>query len=125
MLGTRTLLSGILAFAAMLSPAVLLGLERGNCDLVVFTLLVLGMHALPRSPSVIRAPLMSILIASLAVLKFFPAAAALALARGKRGWAIAVAVACFSVFAFIVAVDGHLHQIFMNTPQSFNLSFGS
>ena len=125
LLGTRTLLSGILAFAAMLSPSILLGLERGNGDLVVFTLLVLGMHALLRSPAVVRLPLVSILIASLTVLKFFPVAATLALARGWRGWATAAAVAVFSVSVFIVAVDGHLHQIFMNTPQSFYLSFGS
>jgi hypothetical protein len=125
LLGTRTLLSGILAFAAMLSPSILLGLERGNGDLVVFTLLALGMHALLRSPAAVRLPLVSILIASLTVLKFFPVAATLALARGWRGWATATAVAVFSVSVFIVAVDGHLHQIFMNTPQSFYLSFGS
>ena len=125
MLGTRTLLSGILAFAAMLSPAILLGMERGNGDLVVFTLLVLGMHLALRSPPVIRLLLISILIASLTILKFFPVAATLALARGWRGWTIAAAVAFFSVSVFIVATDSHLHQIFMNTPQSFNLSFGS
>lgn len=125
MLGTRTLLSGILAFAAMLSPSVLLGMERGNGDLVVFTILVLGMNAILRSPPVMRLPLLSVLIASLTVLKFFPVAAALALARGRRGWVTAAAVVFFSFFVFIIAADGRLHQIFMNTPQSFYLSFGS
>lgn len=125
MLGTRTPFSEIIAFFAMLSPAVLLGMERGNTDLVIFVLLVLGMRACAQLPGPMRLPLTSFLIASLSVLKLYPLAASLALARGRRGWIIAVALAVFSAAAFLAAAYSHLPQIFSNTPQGFNLSFGS
>lgn len=124
-LGTRTLFSAIMAFFAMLSPAILLGMERGNSDFVIFVLLVLGIYASARSPAAMRLPLTGVLIVSLSVLKLYPVAAALALARGRRGWMIAVSLAVFSAAAFLAAAYAHLPQIFGNTPQGFNLSFGS
>lgn len=125
MLATRTWLTAILAFLAMLSPAVLLGMERGNVDLALFTLLVFGVYLGSRLRPLVQVPLMGVLIASLTVLKAFPVAAVLALARTRRGWAIAVVLAIASVAAFVLAADTRLPQILANTPQTFNLSFGS
>ena len=84
--GPLTLGEGAVYGAALLAPATTLGIERGNVDLVVFALIVLGLVLLRRSP---WAGVLPIVLAG--VLKLFPAFALAPFVRLRRRWPAALA----------------------------------
>jgi hypothetical protein len=108
---------------AVCSPAVMLGVERGNVDLALFALVVLGVLLL-RAGAVARvAGHASILLA--AILKLFPIFAAVAFARQPQRRAVvggAGVVALFGLYA--VATIEDIQLIAQVVPQGNNLSFG-
>lgn len=67
----------------LLSPAWLLAIYRANSDLVIFVLLVVTVRALQHSSRLGRA-LGALLVGTMAVLKYFPAAAIIGLLRAPR-----------------------------------------
>lgn len=73
---------GVLYAALLLAPATLLGVERGNVDLLMFALVALGAGVVRRSPWAGAAP-----IVLAAVLKLFPAFALAVLVRRRKRWA--------------------------------------
>ncbi|HEY5057989.1 MAG TPA: hypothetical protein VII51_03130 [Gaiellaceae bacterium] len=95
--GPLTLGEGAVYSAALLAPATLLGVERGNVDLIEFVLLVLGLLLLRRSAWAAAVP-----IVLAAVLKLFPAVALAPFVRLRRRWP--PLVASFVVLAAYVAV---------------------
>ena len=79
--------------------SVLLGLERGNCDLVIFfvwVFTILGTASLnPRARTAIRIPT----VLALTILKLFPVAMVAIFARSKHGWVRAALVAARRKFS--------------------------
>jgi Glycosyltransferase family 87 len=110
---------GLVFGFALCSPAVMLGVERGNADLLVFAVLVVGLVALRRS---IRGPLF---IFFAAVLKLFPIFAATALLRLPRSQArYAVPAVGIAFGAYVVATLGTVRQILHVVPQTPAYSYG-
>ena len=71
---------------ALIAPATMLGVERGNVDLLMFALVVLGLLLVRRSPWAGAAP-----IVLAGILKLFPVFAGLVLVRVRRRWPAALA----------------------------------
>jgi hypothetical protein len=116
-------LAGVIGGACVISPAVMLGIERGNTDLIVFSLLV--------STSVLASRyrrfgdiVLAIGILITAGLKLYPIAAIVALLRpNKRALAVASsAIAFFACWVYYWRAD--LSLISVNTPNSDWYSFG-
>jgi len=86
---------GLLYAGVLLAPATLLGVERGNVDLLMFALVALGVGLVRRSPWAGAAP---ILVAG--ALKLFPAFALAVLVRRRARWAaLAVSAVLLAVYA--------------------------
>src|SRR5215472_7506590 len=92
---------GVLYAALLLSPATLLGVERGNVDLFMFALIALGVGVVRRSSWAGAAP-----IVFAAVLKLFPAFGLAVLVRRRKRWAALVAsVVVLGVYAVATLDD--------------------
>lgn len=112
--------TGVLLLLFVISPAVLLGVERGNNDLVVFFLLALALALGRRRP---LAGFVPILLA--AVLKIYPVfALSYGLReRSSRGLrALGASVALFAIYCFVTADD--LRAIRLVTEHAYVLSYG-
>jgi hypothetical protein len=116
-------LEGLVYAAALVSPAVMLGIERGNVDLVVFTLLVLALLLFRRSPAG-RAVGHGLLLLA-AMLKLFPAFAWGPIVRQRRSFAIVGAAGVTLVFVIYVGVTlDDIREIRRVSPQSDTFSYG-
>lgn len=116
-------LEGGIVGVALCSPAVMLGVERGNVDLLVFAVVVTAICALRRSGRLGRAAPLLLLFA--ATLKLFPIFASVVLVRlrGRRGLhALALVVAAFGIYT--LATLGTIHEIYRVTPQLPYYSYG-
>ena len=99
--GRMTAREGVLYAALLLSPATLLGVERGNVDLLMFALIALGVGVVRRSSWAGAAP-----IVLAAALKLFPAFALAVLVRKRERWAaLAVSVVVLGVYAVATLDD--------------------
>lgn len=122
-LGRLDLRRALIYAVFLLSSAVMLGLERGNCDLIILLVLILALM-LSRSQSALA---LAILVTSL--LKLFPIAALMALWRrgsSRLGrtllWAVGVVIA-FLVY-FWMARD-NIRIAVQKTPSPFSsMSYG-
>ncbi len=117
--------SGALIMLALLSPPILFGIERGNVDLLVFALLVLGIAATNAAPPRARTALRASLIIALTVLKIYPVVAASIFLRNGRGWFLSIMVSTTAAGAFVWAAYGRIGAILVNTPVNYWLSFGA
>jgi hypothetical protein len=109
---------------ALCSPAVMLGVERGNVDLLVFALLVPALLVLRRSE---RSMLVGqALLLFTAILKLFPIFAAAVLLRGRRRRpaliGFSVVVGCFLIYAFLTRAN--LRAVERALPQVDAFSYG-
>src|SRR5215207_1458130 len=92
---------GLVYAAALLSPAVLLGVQRGNVDLLMFALVVAGVLLVRRS---VWAGAGAIVLA--AVLKLFPLLALPIFVRRRTRWAAgAAALAVFALYVVVTLDD--------------------
>jgi hypothetical protein len=108
--------------AAVCSPAVMLGVERGNVDIGLFALVVLAVIVYRRSE---RLPWGHALILFAAILKLFPifAAGVLVRERSKRSLiALGVVLAAFAIYC--LAILGELRTIWRVTPQPTEYAYG-
>lgn len=109
--------------AAACSPAVMLGVERGNADLLVFALVVLALALFRRGVSG-RALAHGVLVLA-AMLKLFPLFALGVLLRQRRSWALAGAGAALLVLAVYGVVNaGEIRAIGASVPQEVPYSYG-
>jgi hypothetical protein len=116
-------LEGLVYAAALVSPAVMLGIERGNVDLVVFTLLVLALLLFRRSPAG-RAVGHGLLLLA-AMLKLFPAFAWGPIVRQRPRFAIVGAAGVTLGFvAYAVVTLDDIREIRRVSPQSDTFSYG-
>jgi hypothetical protein len=108
--------------AAVCSPAVMLGVERGNVDIGLFALVVLAVILYRRSD---RLPWGHALILFAAILKLFPifAAGVFLQQRSKRSLiALGVVLAAFAIYC--LAILGELRTIWRVTPQPTEYAYG-
>jgi hypothetical protein len=111
--------AGALYALALCSPAAMLGVERGNVDLTLFSLVVAAVLLAQRGTRGLIASGVCVLVA--AVLKLFPIFSVGFLVR--RAWRIAaVVVVAFAVYA--IAFHHQLRQVYRAVPQGDELSYG-
>ena len=107
---------------ALCSPAVMLGVERGNVDLLIFAMLALAVALFRRRWGALLA---STLIVLCAMLKLFPLLAAGVLARAPRRQAatcLGAVLAAFLGYALVIRHD--LAVLWRVTPQPEEFSYG-
>jgi glycosyl transferase family 87 len=105
---------------AIFSPAVLLGLERGNCDLLVFFLLALAVYLVKKS----RVGT-AIVIAFAFLLKLFPVfALAVFLRENKKVFRAIMVSSIVLCGIYAMVMLGDLRLIREATPKPQNLAYG-
>ena len=119
-IGRARPLDGLVYAAALCSPAVMLGVERGNVDLLLFAVVALGVLLLRR-----RWVLAHGLLLAAAVLKLFPLFAWAVLARQPRRRAVlAGGVLALALAAYVLATLGEIRAILDAVPQETQSSYG-
>jgi glycosyl transferase family 87 len=104
------------------TPGIMLGVERGNIDLIVFCVLVLAVRLFTRPPGRVWAAL---LVLFDAILKLYPIAATPMLLRQPRRQAIATATAVLVGFGvYVAATFGDIRAILEAVPKSGSFSYG-
>jgi hypothetical protein len=114
---------GFVALFGILSPSVLMGVERGNPDLLIFAMT--GAAALIYSSQRIgRHFWAETLIALALILKLFPMfTVTLALRRNRRDWLFAILISAIAI-AYSIAIFKYILLIRSNVPTTFILSYG-
>jgi hypothetical protein len=114
---------GLLALVAILSPSVMMGVERANPDLLIFALV--GAAALAyRERSATRSVITIVLISAGFILKLFPLFAVAAAARFNRRTLLLAAILAVLAAIYLVAIFKYLLLIRANVPTTFILSYG-
>jgi hypothetical protein len=110
-MGRAGLLDGLVWLVALCSPAVMLGVERGNPDLLIFPLVVAAVLLLNVRHTAARIAAHAVLLLA-AVLKLYPVLAWLPLLRQPRRWAIWGVATLGAIFAgYLVATRDDVRQI--------------
>jgi hypothetical protein len=117
--GPLTSGGGLVYTAALLSPATLLGVERGNVDLLMFVLVVIGVLLLRRSPCLAAIP-----ITAAGALKLFPATAVVVFARERRRW-LAGAVSVLVLLGYVLATLNDIRTLRSVIPRLVANSYGA
>jgi hypothetical protein len=121
--GRLRLVEGVVLAAALCSPAVMFGVERGNVDLSVVALVCVGLVLLRKRRPVAWVSSHGLLLLA-AVLKLFPVFALVVLAR-QTGRRLSLAGLVAALFALDVIVTLHdLQTIHRVLPQRIPLSYG-
>ena len=119
----RSAADGALALFAILSPSVLMGIERGNLDVLILAL-VGGAALLYREENLGRVRAAFAILAAAIVVKLFPMfCVALGARFNRRALLFAGAIAVFSL-AYLAAIFPYLVLIRRNVPTTFILSYG-
>jgi len=116
-------LNGVIALAALVSPSVMMGVERGNLDLLVLTLV--GASALIYDERRLASSLAVVGLLSLGImLKLFPIFCVSLVARfSKRAFIVACVLAAAGC-AYLTLTFQYLVLIRRNVPTTFILSYG-
>lgn len=122
---TRTVVSGVLVFLALVSHCVLFCVERGNTDQPVFFLLVAGLFLIFRQRPELRPRWTSLLLVCLTVLKIYPVSAVTVFLQRRRGWIRASLTALAAVAALVLTSGSRLPLVISNTPLDSERSFGT
>ncbi len=119
----RPAADGVIALIGILSPSVLMGVERGNADLLIFA--ITGAAALIYNNERIGRHFWATMLVTLAIiLKLFPMfTIALAARRGRRDLLYAVLLSAIS-FIYLIAIYKYILLIRSNVPTTFILSYG-
>ncbi len=123
-IGRRPLWQGAVYGAALISPAVMMGIERGNNDYLSFALVAAGLALVLRKGCARRLSGTVLLIVAL-LLKLFPVfSAALVLVRRRSLIAPALALSIIGLLYF-VAIRDTLSAIARNTHREVFYSYGA
>jgi hypothetical protein len=114
---------GVLALA-LCSPAVMLGVERGNVDLLVMALLMVALMMFRARRTSARA-LSHCLFLLAAMLKLFPVFSFVVLVRQQRRWLLAAAAVVLLFGLDVVLTFDDLRTIRRVVPQEVPLSYGA
>lgn len=109
--------------AALCSPAAMLGVERGNVDIVLFAMVVLAVLISARGLAGLVAADALVLFA--AMLKIFPIfSIGFLVPRRTRRAVVSIVVVSVGFLVYAFAIRHQLHQIRSALPQSDKYSFG-
>ena len=119
----ENLKTGALYSLVLCSPAVMLGVERGNPDLVLFPIVVAGVLAATRSA---RGEIVAgALVLFAGILKLYPILALVFLVRRATRAALLVSLSVAVVFVvYCLATFGYLHRMLGAIPPSDSFSYG-
>lgn len=120
----KTKSSALVIFLAALSYPLLLGVERGNSDLCVFSLLVFGLFLIDKLEERFQLLACSVLIIFLTVLKIYPIAAVLILLRRRTSF-LPVATGLVAAGAFFLMAGVSLSTLLNNTTKGLTEAFGA
>jgi hypothetical protein len=125
LLNARTFLTQAIVFLAVASRCVLLSIERGNSDQIVFFFLVFGFFLawILRPP--LRFRVVGTLITILTVLKIYPIAAVTVFLHHRRGWKRMLITMLIAAAALLLTSGTRLAQVIANTPRDPDISFGT
>jgi Glycosyltransferase family 87 len=110
--------------AVVFSPSILLGVERGNDDLVVFSLLTVLLVTMGSRRAALRAVGYAALLVA-ALLKLYPIAAVVALLRRGRSALVGAAAVTLVFAVFVIATLDDLRTVARTMKQSTLLSYGA
>lgn len=119
----RSRAHGLIALAALISPCVMMGVERGNLDLLILAL-VASAALFYRERSVGRACCAAGLVCFGVVLKLFPMFCVSLAARFSRPTMIFACVIAASSLIYLGATLEYVLLIRRNVPTTFILSYG-
>ena len=119
----RSIGDGVLALVAIVSPSVMMGVERGNFDLLILAL-VGGAALIYEEKRIGRAFWTAALIGLAIVLKLFPMFCVAVAARfNRRRFLFAGVIAVFAL-AYLAAIFSYILLIRRNVPTTWILSYG-
>jgi hypothetical protein len=119
----RSIVAGIVALIGILSPSVMMGVERANPDLLILALV--GTAALLyHDQSKVRIFGSVALISIAFVLKLFPMFSVTLAARFNRRTIIFAAIVALLSLVYLAAIFHYLFLIRSNVPTTFILSYG-
>jgi hypothetical protein len=111
--------------ALLVSPAVMLGVERGNADLIVFPIVVGGLVLLRARTRVARSVAHGALLFA-AMLKLFPAFAFVALLRQpRRRLLVGSGIVVLGFLIYVIATWSDIKTIHRVLPQEIFYSYGA
>ncbi len=119
----RSIGDGAIASLAILSPSMMMGIERGNIDLLILAL-VGGAAFLVAEYKPFRTACAAVLVSIAVVLKLYPVFCAAIATRLSRSTFHFAAVVVATSFAYFAVISGYLPIIRSNTPTTYLLSFG-
>lgn len=115
--------AGLFYAAALCSPSVMLGIQRGNVDLLIFPLIVLAVLVSRRGLGGLIAANALVLLAG--VLKLFPIlAVGFLLRRPERAARIGAGAVIGAFLVYVLATRAYIRRIFDAVPQVDGTSFG-
>ena len=115
--------TGLAYAAALCSPAVMLGVERGNPDIVIFPLVLAAVLLTTRTRA--GQILTGALLLSVTVLKLYPAfAAGYLVRRATRASLTVLAVVAACSLVYVLATYHYIHEMLSSIPQSNVLTYG-
>ena len=124
-IGRARALDGAVWALALCSPAVMLGVERGNPDLLLFCLVVWGLLLLRARTTGLRVAGHALLFLP-AVLKLYPAFAWVPILLQRRRWALWGGGALAVGFAiYLVLIRSDLERIRETVPRDEQFAFGA
>ena len=115
--------TGLAYAAALCSPAVMLGIERGNPDILIFPLVLAAalLTTRTRTGQILTAALLLFVI----VLKLYPAfAAGYLVRRATRASLTVLAVVAACSLVYVLATYHYIHEMLSSIPQSNVLTYG-
>ena len=119
----RSIGDGVLALVAIVSPSVMMGVERGNFDLLILAL-VGGAALIYEEKRIGRTFWTAALIGLAIVLKLFPMFCVAVAARfNRRRFLFAGVIAVFAL-AYLAAIFSYILLIRRNVPTTWMLSYG-
>ncbi len=125
----KTWLAAAFVFLALISRAILFGLERGNIDQLIFASLVFGFFLIDRQQSHRTASLnelfSALLIVLLTILKIYPVVGAIILLRSRNGLFKTILTAVAAIAALLLTSGHDLSLLLANTPLDYMMSFGA
>lgn len=125
LLRAASLWEGLVVGAALVSPPVMLGVERGNADLLVFAFLVVSLLLLRGRSSAARMAGHGALTLT-AMLKLFPAFALVVLLRkAERRRLAGLAAVALGFLAYVLVTLDDVRTIFRVVPQATWFSYGA
>ncbi|MEW6614773.1 MAG: glycosyltransferase 87 family protein [Thermodesulfobacteriota bacterium] len=107
---------------AIISPTVMLSVERGNTDLVIFMLIVLGLLILNSKKNSSFWGYFLLIIST--ILKLFPIFAFASVLREKKGVCIFTSIFALIIFSLYIYLSNDFFLISRNTPRSMGMSYG-